>query len=361
MSSPPKAGGPSASKSAGKSVGVAGAEAASGEVGSHVIEAQVSGYSEDDEFVTEDWDDASSSASTSITSSIYAHIYENGRRYHKYKHGRYPIPNDDIEQNREDMKHAMMMEITDGQLFYSPIGDQPSKILDLGTGTGIWAIEVADKYPSAEVLGVDLSPIQPVWTPPNVKFIIDDCEEDEWLNGSDWDLVHLRSMSASVRDAGKLCRAAFEHLRPGGWMEWQEQHAWFQCDDGTMAADDGAAAFYGLAHRAFAKLGFDGHLAARLGAPLEAAGFRNVRRVVKKVPVGPWARDPALRLAGLYLQTAIREFVPVVAARPLQGLGLSDTEREAWRATATRSLDDLRAHRYWNVYFWYGQKPPTES
>lgn len=34
-------------------------------------------------------------------------------QYHKYRNGRYPIPNDDVEQNRDDMKHAMMLELTE--------------------------------------------------------------------------------------------------------------------------------------------------------------------------------------------------------------------------------------------------------
>lgn len=49
----------------------------------------------------------------SISSSVYQHHYENGRRYHKYRYGRYPIPNDDREQHREDLKHAMHMELTE--------------------------------------------------------------------------------------------------------------------------------------------------------------------------------------------------------------------------------------------------------
>jgi ribosomal protein L11 methylase PrmA len=40
----------------------------------------------------------------------------------------------------------MMLEVTDGKLFYAPIGDYPQKILDLGTGTGIWAIEGMDSF-----------------------------------------------------------------------------------------------------------------------------------------------------------------------------------------------------------------------
>lgn len=91
---------------------------------------------EEDEFETTDGIDTRSTGSASATSSIYAHTYENGRRYQCFKNGRYPIPNDDSEQDREDMKHAMMLELTDGELFYAPIGDHPQSILDIGTGTG---------------------------------------------------------------------------------------------------------------------------------------------------------------------------------------------------------------------------------
>ena len=102
-----------------------------------MIEANDDDHSvESDEFEPEEWEEGSSNASTSICSSVYNHTYENGRRYHSYKHGRYPIPNDDLEQNREDMKHAMMLELTDGKLCYAPIGDHPQQILDIGTGTG---------------------------------------------------------------------------------------------------------------------------------------------------------------------------------------------------------------------------------
>ncbi len=34
-------------------------------------------------------------------------------QYHQYRNGRYPIPNDDAEQNRDDMKHALTMELTE--------------------------------------------------------------------------------------------------------------------------------------------------------------------------------------------------------------------------------------------------------
>lgn len=84
--------------------------------------------------------DSRSSASTSLASSVRDYAFENGRRYHKFREGRYNFPNDDVEQEREDMKHAMVKMLCQ-QLHFAPIGDHPQEILDVGTGTGIWAIE----------------------------------------------------------------------------------------------------------------------------------------------------------------------------------------------------------------------------
>jgi hypothetical protein len=76
----------------------------------------------------------------------------------------------------------------------------------------VWVLtrsSAADKFPSAQVIGVDLSPIQPIWVPPNLQFVVDDIE-DEWLHGSDWDLVHMRCISPWVKNMDKVLGGAFE-------------------------------------------------------------------------------------------------------------------------------------------------------
>ncbi|KAK0721631.1 S-adenosyl-L-methionine-dependent methyltransferase [Lasiosphaeria miniovina] len=320
-----------------------------------VIEAE-DGLVEEDEFLAEGWDASSSNASTSVTSSVYQHAYENGRRYHAYKHGRYPIPNDDLEQSREDMKHAMMMELTDGKLFLAPIGDNPRKIIDIGTGTGMWAIEMGDHFPGAEILGLDLSPIQPQWVPPNVRFIIDDVE-DEWASGSGWDFAHFRTMALVLRDLQKAVDQTFRHLKPGGWVEFQESYGMPFCDDGSMDEErDVMKQYFALCGEAMARFGLQLDLGSRVGEYLERAGFVNVACVRKKLPVGTWPRDKTLRLIGLYVREALAQSTASLV-KVFAGIGMSETEREVWAARVRETARDSSIHRYCYYYFWYGQKP----
>jgi len=68
------------------------------------------------------------------------------------------------------------MSETFGTLHFAPFDEErpPKLVLDVGTGTGVWCIQMGDRYPSADILGIDISPIQPCEVPLNVRFMIDD-------------------------------------------------------------------------------------------------------------------------------------------------------------------------------------------
>jgi len=65
-------------------------------------------------------------------------------------------------------------------------------VVDIGTGSGQWVIEVADQYPSAMVFGTDLSPIQPIMVPENAEFIITDSAYGLDFDTDSTDLVNSR-------------------------------------------------------------------------------------------------------------------------------------------------------------------------
>jgi len=96
---------------------------------SHPIEADEADLDEDDGGYTTD---QLSSSSTSLASSIRAHTFEDGIRYHKFHDGKYAFPNDENEQNRDDMKHAMTLLLCADRLHFAPIGEHPQNIIDLG-------------------------------------------------------------------------------------------------------------------------------------------------------------------------------------------------------------------------------------
>lgn len=171
-------------------------------------------------------------SSMSATSSVYQFVEEFGRTFHRYKEGIYFLPNDEQEINRLDLQHRIALQVLDWKLYLAPISS-PNRVLDLGTGTGIWAIEFADQNPESDVLGTDLSPIQPEYVPANCRFEIDDAE-DEWLYSQKFDYIHGRYMCAFLSDFPKLFRNIYDNLIPGGWVEFMETLIYFQSHDGTL-------------------------------------------------------------------------------------------------------------------------------
>ena len=83
------------------------------------------------------------SYTTSLASGVQDYNERHGRRYHAYKEGSYPFPNDEREKDRLDVAHEMVKACLHGKLLTAPLKN-PQRILDLGTGTGIWAIESTD-------------------------------------------------------------------------------------------------------------------------------------------------------------------------------------------------------------------------
>lgn len=230
--------------------------------------------------------DGHSSASTSLASSILSYEYSNGRRYHGYRSGAYVLPNDDEEQDRLDLLHHIFLMLLGGKLYDAPTPQTPQRVLDIGTGTGIWAIDMGDENPGCEVLGTDLSPIQPSWVPPNVKFYVDDAESD-WVYDSDqlFDLIHGRGLSGAINDWDRLCVQCYNNLQPGGWLEFHEPMAWVESDDDTIEKAENMRRWQELCNDAATKFGKVIKVGDTLKERMQNAGFVDVHEKIVKVRV----------------------------------------------------------------------------
>ena len=238
------------------------------------------------------------SYASSIATYIKEGIEENGRRYAAYGKGMYGMPIDEQEQARNDIQHAKFTTLLGGRFHLAPL-DDPKRILDLGTGTGVWAVDMADKYEDAQVTGVDIAAIQSTWVPPNCNFEIVDIE-DEWLLDSEFDFINGRELMLSIRDWDALCKRAFDHIKPGGYFELQGTVPWIESDDNTIPTNSDLFEISMIFFKMAEAMGTSGLVPKQWKALLEKAGFVNVQQNILKIPQGPWAKDRSLKKVGAF-------------------------------------------------------------
>lgn len=335
-----------------------------------------------------------STFTTSISSSIYNYKYENGRRYHAYREGEYILPNDELEQERLNLQHHMWRLMLGGGLYTAPLSE-PSRVLDLGTGTGIWAIEMADEFPGAEVKGIDLSPIQPQWVPPNCTFHVDDYDGTwTYLPHEAFDFIHGRALSGYSNDWSKFYRQAYDNLKPGGWIEMQEYDAWVFGDEDTCKRAKWTMQWLDEVDKASINFGKQLNVAKYQKQWMIDAGFVDVRESVYRVslpvpnlniphpmiscftvfsstsiskhpsnlfmqiPLGHWAKDPKLKELGklerVHMQMSAESHTPALYTRVL---GYSPEATRELIDNVKKEFQD-RSLRLFTIYrFIAGRRP----
>jgi trans-aconitate methyltransferase len=131
--------------------------------------------------------------------SQYAYSDRHGRRYHTFEEDAYWLSNNDTGIKRLGIQHHTWQLTPNGELYISLIPNDVQYVVDIGTGAGQWAVEFADSLPDTQVIGTDLSPIQPAWTPPNCTFLVENAEV-KWKFDKKVDFIHSRMLLLGIHD-----------------------------------------------------------------------------------------------------------------------------------------------------------------
>ncbi|MCJ1306894.1 hypothetical protein MMC25_000538 [Agyrium rufum] len=298
-----------------------------------------------------DTDLADQSSTRSVTGSIFEQqqLIENGRRY---ANDTYYMPNDEVEQTRLSLTHRGFLRLLDGNLTLSHIGIDVKRILDVGTGTGEWAIAMGDRYPHAQIVATDLSPIQPAYVPPNVEFEVDNVQNEPWTYGEPFDFIHMRNLKGSFADWGSIYREAYRNLQPGGILEVSEigpfrvtgspppdqsQHNSERTATPSTthhdSPDTSACAIYNAVRKdAASKAGITIGLEHLDPILLREADFSIQRELTVNLPVGPWdTSDAKQQILGKIALVAILEMLEGTSIRML-------TRELGWQVKEVREL-----------------------
>ncbi|ESZ93042.1 hypothetical protein SBOR_6563 [Sclerotinia borealis F-4128] len=259
----------------------------------------------------------------SLYDSDVAYIHQHGRVYV----GDYYMPIDEEELDRLRIIHQIYLQIFDNKLTTVPL-QSPTRILDIGTGAGDWAMGMGDLWPSAEIIGTDIAKVQPTAVPLNVFFEIDDAEEEGgWTwPPNEFDLVHLRNMAGAFSDWDHIYSEAYLHLKPGGWieiMDFDDPKAFLSFFD----PDSPMASLIRDIEEAARISGRPGGVAHLQMERLRKRGFVDVEVREFGIPMGTWPEEKTQRTIGkLWLVSMLSSLEAYTLRLFTQALGWDEEE-----------------------------------
>lgn len=262
----------------------------------------------------------------------------------------YVLPADDKEIGRLDFQHYMLRYALKGN-YAAPITN-PASILDVGSGTGRWAYEMASLFPGANVVGSDINapaeetqPQGPNARPDNYAFVPGNILEGLPFADGSFDFVHMRLLLFAIPEARwpDVTRELLRVTRPGGWVELVETGPQ---QNGGPAMDQIVA----WITQASQGRGINPLLGPRIGGFLRGAGAMDVAQRDIALPVGAYGGRVG-RLAETDVVGVLAGVKGLVAA---QGLATPETY-DQYVLTAKADLNRYQCSL--PFYIAYGRRP----
>ncbi|KAK3670145.1 hypothetical protein LTR78_009992 [Recurvomyces mirabilis] len=251
------------------------------------------------------------------------------------------------------------------------------RMLDVGCGTGEWAVRAAQEYPEAAVVGIDLITMDVLRKPcdlaaaaPNAHFFNYSIDyNQDWPRAlGDFDFVHLSLLAGKIDDWPTTYKRASRCMRPNGIVEHVEI-SWepHSTDSAGLQADElPLMQWYRDMESATANIGKPFALRRDTCQQLQAAGFEDVDEATFQIPFWEYRpRDPHRHKLSNWIHTILsensgaweRSFFARCVLLFTHVLGYDEQQVRQMCQDAARIVCREDSPLYYNLHVWRGRKP----
>lgn len=289
------------------------------------------------------------------------YVVQLGRHY--CKGSEYLLPIDEKARDCEKRLYRIFDDLVGLCCTQIPdyFGSSRFYVIDIGTGTGFWAINFAKKHPTAEVLGLDLSDQWPVIQPENCYFEVGDLENADKFLGVRFHMVFSHSMLFAIRDWQGFCKSSFNSLFSGGCIEIQEitfplhHHP----EGPEEACSSNIDKWAKLVTEGARECGIDLKATDTIYQCLSDAGFVEIECRTYTLPLGSW--DKAQEDVGSKVLEYFLEAVEGMTLKPLRKLGWKEDEMDQLQQSLRTELSEGKHRLLLELVVFCGKKPKTSD
>ncbi|KAJ3007304.1 hypothetical protein NUW54_g3598 [Trametes sanguinea] len=229
----------------------------------------------------------------------------------------YPLPPDARCGEMQEHLHELVRGLTWDPCFrklQSLLFSRPNLIptvLDVGSGSGCWIIEMAKFLPGVQCYGCDLVPVTNVLTEPNVSIEVRNIRSGLGCPDGSYDVIHARNVAIGVPEYEKFVSNAARALRPAGLLSLTEWTRTIEMADSTLL-EDRAPRAYAFLIALENILGHICHIKSVL--PLLNGAIHGERLFARSMPitrrfyVGDWPVGSSDRHDGIRMRDVLIEF-----------------------------------------------------
>ncbi|KAJ7633130.1 S-adenosyl-L-methionine-dependent methyltransferase, partial [Roridomyces roridus] len=223
--------------------------------------------------------------------------------------------------------------------------ERPQRVLELGCGTGAWAVQAAIEFPEAQVVAVDISPLPAHRVlPDNMNFQLVDLRADLPFERESFDIVHARMVMMHIPNAKHLITRVAQLVKPGGLLILHDPASKTLLETGGPAVRHCVKELVEL----WKMSGADPDMGEKFQSILAETGWFSEIQVEKiAIPLGGCIHDERLYKLGLINKVFLQRFIMAAGAR-LAAAGHGLTEEMV--QSCVEELDQVGCTAVWDFY-----------